>query len=550
MDYHTILNFETCYKTFSGYLHNAYSLSYAQIGKMTKLKPMLYNEMKQMKTNKEMMTLSLKDYNNAILNSLKPKVIQEYKLVKVKKTNIANLDRDTNLFGNRPINTNDIVPINTNMTSEKEAINRTFENLLTSRGNESEQPDNMKLPAIEESKIELSEFNKIFADLESKRQDQFNLDIELQNKISDEPVQFYEQLQRDNEVANAKQTVALDTGHNKIEEIIQKPSKQIKHERYVLVNGSDRNVIHYKKRYSFQCEVANGKLRNITSIKFNKLILPFNKNIVPDIKTQEFGFSKNKHYLQSPYVMLKIDELYGIYEGSGDIARSCSCIFVHDGTFCCENDRGFTLYKPLQDEEKKFYPTPLSGLPYINLSVLKPNGTLINQSQDDYKISGISALSRNLNMDDTEWMHNSSICQPQQPRIANYLKITTNKYFPKTDFFIGDNIRFFNLKLVGPDDYNNNEFDEFMNRQEGHEIVDIGESNNESNFYSNEFYIFSPGYIDQNIGKLIMNEALIRAVENSSNVSGSIINASLQCSVAMKITTSENDASIIDVTNI
>jgi hypothetical protein len=70
----------------------------------------------------------------------------------------------------------------------------------------------------------------------------------------------------------------------------------------------------------------------------------------------------------------------------------------------------------MQHEKKIFYPAPLSSLNKLSLSLLKPNGALFNNSMDNFNIL-------KLEYDGAK---------------PNYLKITTDIYFDKNEFFIGD----------------------------------------------------------------------------------------------------------------
>ena len=550
MTQYNLQNFNLCLNHFQQYLSKCYGLSNDAIKEMKKVDRMLYLIMKKTRDEGAFQHKPLKEYNNHVLNLLKKQVIEEYQLVKGKKTNFTNLDREHNIYGNRAVKTMDINPMSTNVSTEKEQINKNFEHLINDRGivKKAEPPPVLNSIPIDDKAIELEEFNKKFADIEANRQKHLQLELEIQqNKQEHNPVAFYEDLKNkvpSNVFINDEVNNIKNLQGSKEHEIIKEPKNFVKSEKYVTINGADRDFQRYPYRAMFQINMSSRNIRNITSIKFTKLIVPFNKqNVAIDKESEEFCFPKQKYYLQIPYVLLYINSLRGGYEGSSDAARLSTCMFVHDGTFSCENNRGFTLYKPLQDEELKFFPTPLSSLPNLNVSIRKPNGMLVNTGMDMFKIEKIDFKGKN-----------------EAGKIVNFLRIITHRFFPKNEFHIGDTIIFHDFMLSKPSELPLNVesihfrmFNEFMNRVEGHEIVEVG---NNPGYLLNEFYIFSPGIVDDNIGECIIDQKLVDtlylAIENNNTgvESGSILNYSLQCAIAMKITTNRSDASILDVQNV
>ena len=80
----------------------------------------------------------------------------------------------------------------------------------------------------------------------------------------------------------------------------------------------------------------------------------------------------------------------------------------------------------------------------------------------------------------------------------------------------------------------------FINRPEGHEILQLGDAN-ENGFYRS-FYVLGPCTMDQQCGKLVIQKQLVdtlklynAATSSLSHTSGSILNASLQCTVSLTV---------------
>jgi hypothetical protein len=211
------------------------------------------------------------------------------------------------------------------------------------------------------------------------------------------------------------------------------------------------------------------------------------------------------------------------------------------------NGRGYVIFKPVQDEKKIFYPSYLTSLPTLNISLRKPNGELLDKSEDGLTVFHIS------------------------PEQNYYLKITTEKYFIKDSFSKGDYIQikdFTLFKLLEMEKdathENINELIRFVNKTDGHVIYEIGEPSDDG--YYNSFYIYAPGEFDTHTGKFDVHEDLLSLLTNfndkieiimeeqKSEDNGSVlehykygklINMSLQHSISMTIEAYQHDTSIL-----
>jgi hypothetical protein len=265
--------------------------------------------------------------------------------------------------------------------------------------------------------------------------------------------------------------------------------------------------------------------KNIHSIQVTKVIIPL--DILLE-NTQSVGVGNkvlfnNNFNLNFPYVLLQIDEFKDMYEGTDDVIRKSFCQLVFENSYQSGNGRGYVVLTPVQHEKKVFLPTALSTLPSLNISLLRPNGELINKSQDGYTMLKVE----------------------YEPFNSTYLKVVTNKYFDKNEFFKGDTIliRKYNLfKITGDQDAGHIQaFNDFLNRESGHEVTEIGDANN-SGFYRT-FYIRAPGKFNEDSGSYDVEQNLIDQVVLFNNnfelcdapMNGFILNISLQNSISMKI---------------
>jgi hypothetical protein len=142
-----------------------------------------------------------------------------------------------------------------------------------------------------------------------------------------------------------------------------------------------------------------------------------------------------------------------------------------------------------------------------------------------------------------------------------YVQIVLDKYFDKNEFYIGDTIIIKDYKLymqteseagsAPSEDRSANGYamSNFVNRNEGHEVIRIGDAN-ESGFYRS-FYVMGPGILNQQMGRLEPQKCLFDTLKttnaivskfNTLNVmnktyltNGRILNMSLQSTVNMTI---------------
>jgi hypothetical protein len=265
--------------------------------------------------------------------------------------------------------------------------------------------------------------------------------------------------------------------------------------------------------------------KNIHSIQVSKVIIPL--DILLE-NTQSVGLGNkvlfnNNFNLNFPYVLLQIDEFKDMYEGTDDVIRKSFCQLVFENSYQSGNGRGYVVLAPVQHEKKVFLPTALSTLPSLNISLLRPNGELINKSQDGYTILKVE----------------------YEPFNSTYLKVVTNKFFDKNEFFKGDTIliRKYNLFKIteGQDAGHIQAFNDFLNRESGHEVTEIGDAND--NGYYRTFYIRAPGQFNEDSGAYDIEQNQIdQVVLFNTNfelcdapMNGFILNISLQNSISMKI---------------
>ena len=287
-----------------------------------------------------------------------------------------------------------------------------------------------------------------------------------------------------------------------------------------------------------------GTFKDIYSISITNVCIPteifhnyVNTNIINSLQSNNVNnYNFNFNF---PYILCNIDEFQDIYDGTDDTIRKAFCQLQYDNLVKTPNGRGYIILKPVQKEIKYFHPNPLSTLPTLNISLSKPNGELINTSEDGISIQTISVFQN------------------------YYLKITTKEFFDKDAFFNGDYIRIKNHNIYQINSLisrnNVTIFNNFINRKEGHAIYEIGEPNADG--YFNSFHIFGMGEFNKSLGKFEVDNSIIDTISEFNNhlgnnnffdsetfkdyENGYLLNMSLQNTISLTVEMFKPDSKIV-----
>lgn len=387
-------------------------------------------------------------------------------------------------------------------------------------------------------------------------------DIVADNKIP------YNDSSLSNKIALDMQQIQRDTQPKYIEKI-----------HYITVNSVDREWdILAENRYQFQVKFnqkydPNNRqpgtqitqiFRNILSVEMVMAIMPFDTYIETFDTRLYFNISKN------PYLLLKIDELDRVFNGTNSANEGAFSMLIYDKTFFTEvlsssyatniapgivnsipalnfaNEfkRGYIKYQPVYFEKKKFYNNPLASLSKMSIHITDHRGSDFNTQND---VLAITTIEMTLNLDvliPTDYEINPQFGFPYTA-IGNtkMIKINTTNYFSNRLFRIGDRILIRNHTRSSAS--NSIEFTNFINRNEGHIIVNLDvetDTSTANKSYIRNIYIAPPGifnvasgtvsgYYDSNLG--------------SSSSGGVLVNSELQCNLMFRIVTRDVDTSII-----
>ena len=360
------------------------------------------------------------------------------------------------------------------------------------------------------------------------------------------------------------------------------------------------NIIYYVKKLISGNENANVMTiyKNISKIKLNEIIVPYDylfttynqKNRIQDLKnfvkppinsfcsSGELDFYNpifQQSFFSYPYLLLYIDEIDGVYDSTSNIINKCFSKVVFSGDWninhyapdaiisCPGRLPGFIKLLPLQDVEKEYPQSALGSLSKMTIRLLNPQGEIISPNREEAIIDQVCFLPISENGFDKKcvvirlknWVSANTFLTNQIIRITNYnLILTTN------DSEV-------NLGV----DY----FGKFLNRPNGHTIMNIGHILNDQEIgsspitldtnksgYMNVIFIGGPGYFDDNeglwkpaldienkAGEELLSQDLMKYLSSSETRNlcyGNLININMQMHLSFTISTLENNIKKIE----
>lgn len=505
------------------------------------LKKLVYDVMTDIEEECKNKNVPFEKKNVAVLNSIKEVYVRKHSLVQpVKKPNVQSLSRDKEIFGNRPVNITNLVPSvdpyqrRTEVAREARDVTRIMdkrdEDLY---GKKQAQPSIDVLgPVTKETAEDNETFMRKLKEFEEQRKEverdfednRLDVDREARRMLATEqhdPKAIF--------AAPEPQQLVHEPAHKELT-INPRAAQTRIINRYIGLASQDRSwwtgEDPYRYRYSV---VLESRLRNIDSIQVGKVIIPDEIVQLNDPVKNSFNYDFTMAF---PYLILRIEEFNDVYDGTNDTIKRAFCKLIYDKSYKGQNGRGYVIMKPEQKERKFFYPAPLGSLGRMTVSILRPSGALLNKSVDSYK--AISITYDNIK--------------------PNYIKITTS-YFDTNEFFVGDTIiiRGYNMTKLSllQTDIDIHNFNMFINREEGHEIIEQGAPNPSG--FVNSFYVMAPGTFDASGGQYVVSSSQTSCLTNyNTALSGPltntcVMNLSMQNSISMNVEYIVDDARTIDV---
>lgn len=352
---------------------------------------------------------------------------------------------------------------------------------------------------------------------------------------------------------------------------------------YIMVNSIDRdwyNASQQQTRYNFRVKFRanadekgahiNELFRNVTRVELVQAILPQDNVLIP------FDTRPYLDVLHFPHLILQIKEMSEVVQGtnteydrtfsvlvfdkkqdsevlSGDFISGTSDTIVNSAPKYQTNKqyhKGWYRFIPAYFEKKVFHNQPLAKLDSMTCRVLTDKGKDINVQQDVMEIENIvyTAAISGLTEANFEYDLTHSYPNDADAETRKYVRIQTTNCFSNKQYRLGDNIRIQGYDLL-TSDANNAAFVSFINRDEGHYVLNTDVSNlavGENQGYTCNLYIAPPGELNGTLNALDASTYLDGTNIDTSNYStnsnvGRLINANLQTHYLFRVVTRQGD---------
>jgi len=440
-------------------------------------------------------------------------------------------------------------------------------------------------------------FNRNNTDAQTKI-DQTQVDpMELLNfgkKLADNYMERIEERIVNNNEAQPNTGTSIDLAKMQADLIqLQRDSqpKYIEKVHYINVNSLDRlwsqNAesrfsfkVQFNQASGFEGAAISQLYRNIVSVELVTAILPMDTTI-NTFDTRIYG-----GLMKYPYLLLRIDELDGVFRGtnnwtdrafstllfdkvyftntlstdyiSGTTNATAFASIVNNSantpktTFAPEYLRGFMKFNPAYFEKKKFYNNPLASLNKMTITITDPRGNPFNTQSDVLTIQTMAFTDALTGADLTALAATVEITPTLAFPYANQgifkmIEITSASKFSNRLFRIGDRILFKDFATVpgGGGSANNSIFNSFINRVEGHIIINLEVEDNTAadgnKSFIEKLYISPPGEYNAT------SDTVVGYYDTNVNFNaasfGSLINMDLQSHLLFRIVTRDPDTS-------
>lgn len=475
--FYTNENLRVITNIFKTYMLEKYDFTIPDESKSRKL---IFDVMTNVNEKTKGQTLDIKKLNNNVLNIVCDFYLKRFDLEeKPKKPNIQVLSREKSIYGNRQLHTSILVPdVDPYTKKGMDTVHisqANMERLLLERDRDIgiEKKPNLDAEKVIKPVTEKSESEEIFL----KRLQDFESQRRL---IIDD----------------------LDLKRSKNEQFSQLLPETIPNTllHFISISSSDRNLVTNPLRYKYMINFSQNKYKNICSVFVGKIIIP--------------------EYLTQPYLLLLIDEFTDVYDGINDVLKKAFCKLLYYKSYQSQDGRSYTILKPAQKETKIFQ--PLYTFQKLSISLIKPNGELLNNGHDSYFIKKLE--------------HNK--------QKANLILITCEHFFDNNEFNVNDliTIKDFEMKKLSTSqkELDLQELNAYINRSEGFKIIERGPINEHG--YCNSFYIPAPFTFNPILGLNIIKTNITNCLdlynkESTPFTNGFVLNLSLQNSIALNFTT-------------
>ena len=304
---------------------------------------------------------------------------------------------------------------------------------------------------------------------------------------------------------------------------------------------------------------TNIKFKNIVRIEFVKAIMPVEScdTILLSSPTTGGGFTKgtdlNTNIFSYPYLQVRIPELDTNGYGTNDGLNRSFGVISFDGYWTSDSNaknKGFARMIPkFLKCQKVFYPTPLATLQKLTFQTQKPDGSTVSDARDTLDVASFTISN---DVTNTDQYYDAA---------GSWIWIEASSYFNRFSVTQGDRVQFKNVVLPAANFSGSaapgaNDFVNFITREEGHLVSDIGclsitySTGPNTVGYAN-CIIIKNNFVDPTTGStsvhlwggsVASNTAFTAALTSQKAATGRLINLNHQIQIILRVITRDMDA--------
>jgi hypothetical protein len=318
------------------------------------------------------------------------------------------------------------------------------------------------------------------------------------------------------------------------------PDTKVKNHN-IIINSIDRNWYSYPNEtpYNYlvklggspkdQYSIVSHDYKNVVSFSIDKIILS-NRSCI-----QSYNSNINPRLNDNPYLTLNVKGInYSSYGTNKTLNNTIGIYTPLMPLPLTLSDVAYLEFKNSSTQRKEYNPTPEGYISALDLTITTPGGLPVSNNNDVLDIYSIFINSNTSNI------HNN---------ITDSLIIQTSTYFNTIEFRKNDLINIKNYT------YHNNSYDEcgifnnWVNRDSGHNIISIGKSNPSTILY-NQIIIPIPASLSRTSGLYVVEDWFSSFnMKSLSNIAiqdngGKLINVSTQSHLIVNIKTLEKNDNI------
>ena len=223
--------------------------------------------------------------------------------------------------------------------------------------------------------------------------------------------------------------------------------------------------------------MVNYKFKNVVSVGLERLIVDNRKFNIEYTDV-------NRDFADYPYLSVSVDNLDSLVYGTNETSSKAIGIMVAKTPIMVSSLGGCSHYEftNIISNPKQFYNNPLASLNKLNINIKNPTGQAPNTIKDVLTVSNCGYNGNNSNSKD-------------------FITIKTSTNFYEEEFKEGDVIQFKNF-VFDSSQNNISQFNEFINRKEGHRIINTDNATSDASKLHNLIRIPVPQQIDRSNNNL------------------------------------------------